>query len=317
MPTINLLDKIRLNKGISALKAAFHDLINTDIKTAIDLVNDTNIQFPSLFVLQAEIRKVDLFSKLNDRNKAAFEFINNTKNSSSEFTARDFKILKWILESGYQEDGLNLHYEEIIEKAAIILAKVYKDKSCLNLIEEIIFNRHRKGAYIYDLVWAYFETSDHDCLLSLVKRLNSTNHKDLELVHKFLNFIPSINKSNDVNNSKLYHSSLKWLNENRKYLYYTGESSLQTHNPSRYSLSLEKKYLQKPISEKTDRAKQYSQEEIQLLNSFRELKEDKKQLLAEYSNILNLRNKNQWNLWIHSPIPKQIEIAKRMVGELI
>lgn len=56
------LDETRLNKGIDKLKATFLDLINNNPEKAVKLINDKNLQFPSLFILQPQIKETDLFT---------------------------------------------------------------------------------------------------------------------------------------------------------------------------------------------------------------------------------------------------------------
>jgi hypothetical protein len=167
------------------------------------------------------------------------------------------------------------------------------------------------------LIWAFFECADPESLIMVVNRLRSSNRKDVELARKLLDFIPCMGMENHENNLKQYQSCLKWINQNRKFLYYTGESSLQTSNPCRYAVSLESKYLQRTVSNDTEEAsRSLTVDEYRLLDSFKELDPDSRLLLSNCSSTLYGRNKYWWNKWLNYPVTKQLEIAKRMSGGL-
>jgi hypothetical protein len=55
------------------------------------------------------------------------------------------------------------------------------------------------------------------------KRLLSDNSKDVELARKLLGFIPCIAEGCQDDNIKQYRNTVKWINNNIKFLYYTGE----------------------------------------------------------------------------------------------
>lgn len=318
-----LFDEIRIFNGSDELTTIFRDLINNDFDEAIKSLNHRYLQFPSLFILNTEISS-EVYERLNTRNKYALDFINQVLSEEegpdserilSESTQQSFEAYKWILESGFSEDGLSEAYDEVLDKAAIVLCKVYNDQSCLRIMEALIFDRHRKGAYIYDLTWAYFESLNPQNINFLVDRLRSANPKDVELARKFLNFVPDIN-SRDEDSRKLYHRALKWLSQNQNFIYYTGVTNNQTSNPSRYAVSLEAKYLQKPAcSVMQEQSRNLNKEEASYLNNFINLNEDTRLLLSKCSDMLYHINKYKWSKWLQSPVEKQIEIAERMVGQ--
>ncbi len=317
-----LFDEIRIFNGSDELTTVFRDLISNNIDEAIKSLNHRYLQFPSLFILNTEISS-EIYERLNTRNKCALDFINQVLSDEgpdsdrilSEATQESYATYKWILESGYSEDGLSEAYDEVLDRAAIVLCNVYKDQNCLRIMESLIFDRHRKGAYIYDLTWAYFESLNPQNINSLVNRLRSANPKDVELARKYLNFIPDIN-SRDEDSRKLYQRALKWLSQNQNFIYYTGATNNQTSNPSRYAVSLEAKYLQKPAYRvMQEQSRNFNEEEASYLDNFINLNEDTKLLLAKCSDMLYHINKYKWNKWLQSPVDKQIEIAERMVGQ--
>ncbi|MHB8064968.1 MAG: hypothetical protein ACYDG2_20490 [Ruminiclostridium sp.] len=322
---IEILDEIRLNRGIDRMKSIFYDLVKSNPEKAIKSINDKNVQFASLFLLRPETRISDIFTRLSARNKYALEITNgilskeilNTQRFSSEYKQDDYLAIKWILETGYIDDGLNDQYDEVLDAAAIILAKVYKDRSCLSIIEEMIFSRYRKGAFIYDLVWVFFEVSDSENLIIMANRLRSSNRKDVELARKFLNFVPCIGMNSEEDHIKQYQCSLRWLKQNKDFLYYTGETCLQTSNPYLYAVSLEAKYLQKTASSiNGELSRSLTEGEVTCLDRFKKLDAASKLCLSNYSSILYRKSKYRWGKWLKNPIDKQIEIAKRMLGGL-
>ena len=131
------------------------------------------------------------------------------------------------------------------------------------------------------------------------------------------NFIPCIGVNNKNDPLKQYQCSLKWVNRNLNYLFYTGETSLQTSNPYRYAVSLEAKYLQKVVSNDfREPLKSLTKYECVLLDNFMKLDDDSKLLLSDCSCIIHSKSKYWWSKWLEYPIPKQIEIAYRISGGL-
>jgi hypothetical protein len=180
-------------------------------------------------------------------------------------------------------------------------------------MDELIFNRHRKGAYIYDLVWAFFETITPQSINMVANRLRSANPKDIELAQKFLNFIPCMNREEDP--LKQYQCCVRWINQNENFLYYTGATNQQTTNPSRYAVSLEAKYLQKPAGIiLSDQTRSLRKEELSYMDIFKSLDDDSRLLLANYSDMLYRTNKYRWNRWLQSPVEKQLVVARKTMG---
>lgn len=321
---IDSLDSVRLNYGTDRLKDIFQDMVNNNEPMAVRLLNNSNIGFPSLFILRPEISRNNLIPRLSMQNKltlmATNDMLSKDTISSQRFLEHSneyYPVIRRILETGYTEDGLNDQYDEVMETAAVILTKVYGDYSCQRIIEELIFNRYRKGTYIYDLVWAFFETINTNNLLMVVERLRSKHPKDVELARKFLNFIPCIRDNSGDDPIKHYQGSIRWINQNFNFLYYTGETNQQTHNPCRYAVSLEAKYLQRSLSVVNGKApRTLTRFQSNILDNFKKLDDDTKVYLSDYSDMLYRRNKYRWSKWLESPIESQIDIAKRMLGGL-
>lgn len=233
------LDGIRSRFGNQRLKDVFHDAVQKDHEHAARLINDINITFPSLFALRPEIGKANLYERLNATNRRALNFADDVLLSRMERSARpgegEREALSWMLDSGSRSEGLGEHFDQVLDMSALLLAKVHEDRACLRIMAQLIFNRHRKGLYTYDLVWAFFEASKPADLLLLADWLRSPHPGDRELARELLNFIPCIEAESDP--SRQYRCCVRWIRKNLGRLYYTGESNQQRSHPRRYALS--------------------------------------------------------------------------------
>lgn len=232
------LDGIRNKSGIEGLKKVFHEIANESRENAAGLLNAENTQFPTLFALRPEIRKFDLHAHLNTRNKAALEICDEILNGTIQQTYKtrvfDPNSLRWMLETGYSFDGRNERYDEVMDKSALMLTKVCKDKACMQYVAELFFNRNRTGAYTHDLIWAFFEASQPGDLFLIADKLRSHNPKDVEMARSLLNFIPCI--AEEKSPLKQHRCAVNWLRHNQRRLQYTGESNQTRHDPQRYEL---------------------------------------------------------------------------------
>jgi hypothetical protein len=321
----SILDRLKLNNGIEALKNYYHDLVIRDTEKALSLINDKSLSFSSLFILYSEIKKFNLINYLNRRNKYTLKIVNqilskkklNLSKLSTDEKQIIYSSLKWIIETGYLDDGLNNQYDEILDAAVSLILIVFKDKSDIHIIIELIFNRHKKNTFNYDLIWALFETGDPNFLLLIANRLTSNQWKDIELAQKLLKFIPGSEFNVTRDNVQQYQHAVRWLQDNYLFLQYTGECFQQTSTPIPYKVSLEAKYLCKPIAANSEKSlKSLSEMEQSLLNKFKNLTDETKILLSNYSFSINRQNIDWWNMWIHSPVVDQIHYAKSVGGLL-
>lgn len=322
---ISHLDRVRLRDGSDKLKSYYSTLIKSDIEKALHLANDDDLSFATLFLLRPLIDESGILSRLNLRNQNALEISRNLlakETSRKERLSLDdrqlhYPVLKWMLETGRMEDGLSNDYDEVLDMTTLTLIKTHKDKTVLPAVADMIFDRYRRGLYIYDLVWAFFEACDPDCLAMVAYRLNSNQLKDVELARKLLNFIPCISMNSYMNPTSQYACVLNWLQENYPYLYYTGDSFQQSSNPVPYTVSLDAKYLCKALSTHNENAPiSLSDEERRLVDRFKTLDSNTRVALSRCSYLLNRQNKYWWNMWLRSPLQYQIEVARRMVGGL-
>ena len=320
---MSILDRIKLNNGSEPMQNYFHDLLLQDFKKAVTLINDENLHFPSLFILRSEIKKFNLASHLNPRNKNAFRLVNqilaknklNFNTLSGEEKQNIHTLLKWMIETGVADDGLNSQYDEILDAIVILLIKVFDDKSILNITVDMIFNRNKRKSFHHDLIWALFESRDPKFLFLIANRLFSCHWCDIELARKLLIFIPEIESNYHPNNLLQYHYANKWLQENHLFLSFTGEHFQQCCNPKPYTVSLDAKYLCKPLINSKERAiGDLSEKEKSLVETFRNLSNTHKIILSKYSFFIYRQNRDWWNIWINYPIAEQISYAKSAGG---
>ena len=222
-----------------------------------------------------------------------------------------------MFETGYSDDGMNNQYDKVIETAAVLLIKLYRDKSLLHKIVEMIFLRHRKELFIYDLVWAFFECRDANSLVFIADFLRSPYIQDVKLAHKLLGFIPYMKINMNASPQIQYSQCIHWIQENAPFLHYTGESFQQTSKPIPYAISLEAKYLCKPLSAEGKRSLHPASElDKNLLVQFSKLDSDARLMLSNCSYLLHRSNFQMWNMWIHHPVSEQIKFARNMAGGL-
>ncbi|MEY7999281.1 hypothetical protein AB8U03_03540 [Clostridium sp. Mt-5] len=315
----SFLDNIRTDRGTADLKDFFSQLSKKNLKEAVDFINCKNLQFSTLFILKDEIERYNLFDSLTPKNRTALlivrEILTDKKNNlSQDYLSFDYvqvihSTLKWILESGFGDDGMNDEYDRILDITSILLTKMYRDKTLLPIMADMIFERYKNGFLIHDLVWAFFQAADPHSLIIIGERLLSSNAKDVELSCRLLNFIPEIDKG--ISKEKKYAIFLNWMKENSAYLKYTGESFQQTANPKPYRIVLEGKYLCRNICCNTGKALCHlSEKEYKLLNEFNSLDHSTKVLLSNFSLRVHHKNIYLWNMWHRYSLDDQIKIAR-------
>jgi hypothetical protein len=320
---IGFLDNIRLNNGNDSLKNYFHDLIINNSDKAVELINDENLHYCSLYILQLELEAFGLKKRLNGRNRMALRITRDISARDSEDmrllthgrNTDTLDTLKWILGTGCADDGLTSDYEAIMEHTAILLSRTYRNTELLDKIEEMIFSRNRKGLFVHYLIWAFFEARSTYCLTLLANRLRSPEKSDVELAKRLLGFIPAIAEGSGADGMTLFREAANWIQENQPFLYYTGESLHQTGTPQHYDISREAKYLCSPVSaEDGSLLRPADNNQRSLADAFNKLDKDSKKLLSDCSYLLYRKNIHQWNTWMNLPIEGQIRLAATVMG---
>lgn len=317
------LNRVRMEKGPEETRKYLYRLAATDKRRALALVNDDSIQFSTLYIIRPVLTRTGLVSRLNKRQILALRLVDAISRKDTAYVNELMKkyneevndILRWILLSGSPEDGLDNRYDEILELSASLLIRYYKELTILPTVADMIFKRYRKGALIHNLVYAFYEARNPDSLLLLANYICSQDSRDYELATKLLGFIPHVDNNRSTNPARMHNEVCQWIQENGMFLHRTDESLHLTSTPMPYILSLDAKYLCKPVSPEDGRPfRDYTEDESGILGRFRNLDPETRLRLASFSYLLYRRSMHQWNDWIHLPLQDQLRTMKMAMG---
>lgn len=310
---VAMLDDLRLHNSFEKTRDLFHRLYEQDAAQAVNMLNDEGLTYPSLYILQPEIRKHSLDMSLSPKNRLALEIgkMLIAHKHPDESSEQVHDVLRWMLQSGSSAVELGEEYDTIMDLVALLLIKIYEDKDVLPLLEDMIFNRHRKGLNTYDAEWALFESADPECIRMVARRLLSEDVRDVSMARRMLSFIPCFAEQDDAR--RQYQCVMQWLSKNRRFLRYTGESNLKCGTPQPFRVALEEKYLQQNVGTEEEWSHMQPADQAAVA-AFSQLGETEKELLSEYSQHLRAAGAQQWRRWMNSPVSEQINSAKRWQG---
>jgi len=245
---------------------------------------------------------------LDNLANSNFSKIQYLRSSNNEIT---HPALKAIFKIGLTEPSIISEHDELFDVTALLLVKVHNDKTILPSLVDTIFFRNREGLFNLDLIWAFFEARDPYSLMLIANYLESDVSTDVKLARKLLDFVPSIDMSEEKNGKKQYIDFFRFFKENSPFLYFTGENFQRTSKPIRYIVSKTAKYLCKRISLNTcDPLTSLTDNENTLFNNFNKLDDDNQSLLSNFSLRLHYENFSLWDSWIKTSIPNQIRTAQ-------
>ena len=316
------LDLIRRARGAGACRETFRGLARENKREAARLLGDGRLAFGTLFVLRPEIAEFLPEEDLSYRDRTALQFCDRASQANKaidddcpRFSAGEdaHPVLLWMFTTGTEDDGLSEEFDRVLDLAAAVLIRTYREESILPAAAELIFRRYRRGSYLHDLIWAYFKTRSTDALRIIAGHLRSPVRKDVELARSLLHL-----PENGAEGRKQYGEYLSWLRENGPYLYFTGESYQLTNAPSPCGVDLGAKFLCREISPRSRRPlTPLTREEEERLSGFNGAGDEEKETLARYSRKLHDDDPSGWNRWMQYPVSRQIEIAGYGRRELI
>lgn len=327
---LSLLDNVRLSNKVQELKNYFREQLQINHEKAMEMINDQNLHFSTLYLLKSELTEKTTQRELDPIYRKALDIADllsmkilgkpsgifgKLEKKLRSMDKESISALRWIVGTGGPEDGLGSKYEQLIERSAAFLIKSIGDTTQLPALVEMIFARNRRKALIHELVWAFFEARSPDSLKLLAQQLNSHDRRDAELASRLLCFIPGIADNSVHTRLSPYSRASGWLDENTPFLCYTGENLHMSNKPMSYNVSLTAKYLCHPISIDTgEPLMRFLPSENRKLSELEKLPEKLQERLADFSWMLYRRNIYQWNTWIRLSINEQSALASQMTG---
>jgi hypothetical protein len=320
------LDSIWLAGGTHRLKQLFSALARRNQPEALRQINDERLRFPVLFILMPEISAEKMYTGLSQRNLAALNICSrkiykHEIDAAATVAANSdtyYQTLKWMLETGKDWDGPSDGrdpYDAVIDYTAALLTVTYEDKTVLKDIAGLIFRRNRKGLFMHDLVWSFFQVLDRDALVIIAGYLLSNNPRDVDLAAKLLNMNAQASNRGEV--LKAHRKYIDWLDDNRPYLYLTGEHFQSTSEPKHMDADTEAKYLGKEISPRYRApVEPLTENEVKCLHKYREAAPEEQALLTSYSHKLRRRDAKMWYEWMQKQTAEQV-IAARSTYEVL
>ncbi len=314
------LDNVRINEGIQKCSTVFSNIYKRNRRNAVGLLNDRRLTFPCLFNLLPQIKSLGLYRYLNDRNSTTVRIIDqilktqdagNSINYLSDQKDAEYAALKWMLETGHIEDGLNDEYERILDVTISVLTNIYNDASTLPLVSDMIFKRSKDGRNIHYLVWAFFWIRNPSALKLIAQRLRSGDQQDVELACSLLGIPVPDRADMTAYNQQLCEDYLQWLEDNDPFLYFTDESFQYSSQPVFYRIDLERKYINKGIpTYQKQPIVPANETENRCLAAFSKVSNEEKTILSEYSYKIHDEDLSAWRSWIERPIEEQLKAAK-------
>jgi len=323
---LGYLESVWKAGGTDRLKRTFNDLARRDRAEALRQINDEKLRFPVLFVLMAEIGANNLYDGLSKRNLTALNICTrkiynyDIDAAGSADDGDRYQTLKWMFATGRGWEGPSEGqdpYDAVIDYTAALLITEYEDKTVLKDVAGLIFRRNRQGHYNHDLIWSFFQSIDRDALTVAAGYLLSDHPGDVELAEKLLGIDAEAALQNRNGVRQAHRQYIEWLNENKPFLYLTGEHFQMTSQPKHLAADREAKYLGKEISPRYRApVEPLTENEAECLHRYREATPEEQEELSAYSHRLRARDVRLWNEWIQKKPAEQVAAA-RMTREVI
>ncbi len=267
-------------------------------------LNSDDASFVELYSSAGIIRENNLFRYLNERNQIALRFCKSRDCTRVKMHEQD--VLKWIVQSSYDNEIDSDAFQDIIDRAVIKLLLIYHDNTVLDQVVTIMFNRYREDQCIYDLCWAFYQSHTIDTLPLVAYYLLSDNPIDNDLANKLLNFKPELQPNNK---RQQYMNFMTWYNENKDFLYFNEDNLQETCRPKYWRVDLMSKYICRQKNE------ELSETERNNLSDFRKLDRAEQKKLSKYSYSLFKTDKQGWKRWFSNPLQTQQYTARAWRGK--
>lgn len=306
------LERIRRIQGTAACQNTFANWMQQNSARALQAASDSNLSFGTLFILKDKIHEHKALEQLDSRNRLALRLCEKMCAAKSEEalpeqinlkSSETRDVLYWMFKTGAADDGIDPRFDHVLDISAGILIKQHHEYAILPDAARVIFARNRRGSFYHDMVWAFFQQREARSLRYIAEYLRSPNPKDNELARMLLHVTENQSGEFSADRHKQHASYMAWLTENEPYLALTGDTFQFTNAPNPCEIDLEAKYIGKP----KDSA---NESEQKLIESFKAVGKEEKELLATYSARLRRSDAQKWNRWMSAPVDKQLELTQ-------
>ena len=305
------LEHMRLTGGAEALRAGLRRAAGESRERTVRMLENPSLRFPSLYLLTADIGRLRLYPELGARNQTALRLcvrqsaeaqpvstVGPPPGSIAGTPEQTRAALRWMLQTGLADDGLDDDYDQLMDTAAALLVITWHDLSLLPQMIPVVFRRHRRERAIHDLLWVIFRSRDPRILDWFAAYLHSRDKRDVELADKLLR--GTLEPDEAPPGRPLRPDTYRaWLAENRSYLYFTGEGFQQSSEPRLCRVALGAKYLGRPVAPGTGRMQtEPTPEEAARLQKFEALAPEDRRRLARISRRMRRTDPNRWRRWV-------------------
>ncbi|TCP27056.1 hypothetical protein EV207_11834 [Scopulibacillus darangshiensis] len=308
----------RRKEGMVSLKKEWNNLYSENDHHALALINDGDLEFPTLYVLREDIKEKKCQHLLIERNQLALHHIENILHETNlgiaehkHFSDQHYVILssfRWMLDTGAAA-SLNNGYIKVIDGAVIQMLLTYQQNIAKDVVD-LIFRRKRSHQQSHYLLCALQENADPNCLFYIANYLLSNNQNDVLFAAKLLHFIPGM--AHAATKPEAVALFEGWMEDNHRYLVYTGETSDVSPMPRPYKVNLAAKYLGKPVSlEDGESLQSLSNKEKERWQQFSQLTDGTKEQLASLSAHYRQNHRNEWYEWMASPLEQHIALLDK------
>lgn len=311
------LERARRLGGADALREELSRMAQKDRRQAVRMLDAPATRFSTLYLLTPVISSLQLFPELGTRDQAALRLCARQNADGQPVSAwgppagaivgspeQTRAALRWMLDTGLAEDGLDDGFDQLMDTAAALLVITWHDTSMLPQLIPAVFRRHRRGLYIHDLLWVIFRSHDPRALDRVALFLRSPNPKDAELAEKLLRGV--LDETDAPAGRPLrYPACRAWLEENRKYLRFTGEGFQQSSEPRLCRVDYGAKYLGRPVSGPEENAALSPEMEARS-KEFAAIEADDRRRLARHSRRLRRADRRRWQRWMALPAARQL-----------
>lgn len=316
----NPLNRLR-REHPGALQEEWAQLCQTDMKSALKLINDPKLEFPALFTLREHLEKRG--EGLSARNRIVLAHIRNVLQGADlgiDLNApfpdqHDLVVgsLLWVLRTGWK-NILSTDYTQVIDQTAIHILHTYHHDWIKEMID-LIFYRYKNKSQRHYLISALLETANPVCLVYLANYLLSEQTVESDYARRMLSFIPEVRHALDCRAAFFVFEA--WYEENGHYLVYTGETNDAAPGARPYRIHYSAKYLGKAVIPRTGEPMQtLLPEEKRNYLAFLKLPRKTQIALSRFSGQLRKQQPGNWRFWIAQPLNQQIGTLKeRRYGE--